>query len=184
MLKPTRNEEAQVAVAQDGSNTDQTRTTTRHNAHILPRVLALSPLAVVFVVQLCNSLSQWSDASRWAILSAMRADVHLFWPLKASLYAVVNLGRTLAQVGPLLGLLEKSVLVRLFRGPHNTCGCTGGVETSVGLVPFVRAAELPVGARVDLCLGVSAWQACACGMGSCWDWGVRMTRLESRGNDR
>jgi hypothetical protein len=109
-LRLTRNEESQVAVAQNSGDTDQTRTTTRDNAHVLPCVLALPPLAVVLVVQLRNRLSQRPNTRSRAIFSAMSADVDFSRPLKASLYAVVNLGRTLSQVCPFLRPLKESVL--------------------------------------------------------------------------
>jgi hypothetical protein len=69
---------------------------------------------MMLVVQLRNGLSQWSNTSSWAVFSAMSADINLFWPLKASFYAIVDLGRTLAQVCPFFRLLEETVLVRLF----------------------------------------------------------------------
>jgi hypothetical protein len=140
--KLTRDEEAQIAVAQDGSNTDETRTSTRYNTHILPCVLALPPLAVVLVVQLRNSLPQRPDTSCWAVFSAVGTDINLFRPLEASFYAIVDLGRTLTQICPFFGLLEETVLVGLLRSPHNTSRGAGGIETSMGLVAFVRGAEL------------------------------------------
>jgi hypothetical protein len=45
------NGERQVRVPQNGSNSDQTSTASRHNAHILPRVLALLTLAILVIVQ-------------------------------------------------------------------------------------------------------------------------------------
>jgi hypothetical protein len=68
---------------------------------------------VVFVVQLRDRLSQRSDTGSGAVLSAMSTDIHLLRPLKAALYAVVYLGRTLTQIGPFFRLVEKAVLVSL-----------------------------------------------------------------------
>lgn len=146
MSSLTRNEKSQVAVAEDSSNTDQTRTSTRHNTHVLPCVLALPPLAVVLVIQLCDRLPQRSNTGCWAIFSAMGTDVHLLWPLKASFYAIVDLRCTLSKVCPFFGVLEETVLVRLLACPHNTGGSARSVETGVGLVTFVRLAKLPVNA--------------------------------------
>jgi hypothetical protein len=164
ILVLTRNEESQVTVAQHSGDTDQTRTTTRHNAHILPCVLALPPPAMVLIVQFRDCLSQGSDTSSWTIFSAMSGDVDLAWPLEASLYAVVDFRRTLSQVCPFFGLLEETVLeevsefilnvllqrysclIGLLARPHHSGGCTSGVETSVWLVSFVRGSELSVNA--------------------------------------
>lgn len=85
----------------------------------------------------------------------MSTYVDLFWPLKAALYAVVNLGRALAQVGPFFGFLEEAVLVGLFGGPDDAGGGAGGVETGVRLVAFVRLAELPVDVRAEFYVCVS-----------------------------
>ena len=115
----TRNEESQVAVAQHRRNSDQARSSTRHNTYVLPCVLALPPLAVVLVVQLRDRLSQRPDTSGRTVFSAMGADVNLLRPLEASLYAIVDLRRTLAQVCPFFGLLEESVFVGLTNEHEN-----------------------------------------------------------------
>ena len=62
----------------------------------------------------------------------MGADVDELGPLKASLYAVVDLGRALAQVGPFFGVVEEAVLVGLLRCPDDTSGCARGVKAGVG----------------------------------------------------
>lgn len=127
MEVPTRDEEAQIAVAQHSSNTNQTRTSTGDNAHVLPCILALPPLAMVLVVQRRDSLSQWPNSSRGAVLSAMSTDVDMAGSLEAALYAIIDLGRTLSQICPFFGLVEETVLVGLLGGPDNTCGGTGCV---------------------------------------------------------
>jgi hypothetical protein len=104
---------------------------------------------MMLVVQLRDRLTQRSDTRRGTVLSAMSTDVNLLGPLEAPLNAVVDFGCALAQVGPLIGVLEETVLVRLFRGPDDTCGGAGGVEAGVGLMALVSAAKLPVGAGVD-----------------------------------
>lgn len=92
----TRNEESQVAVAQHSGDTDQPRTTTRHDAHVLPCVLALPPPAMVLIVQFRDRFSQRPDTGSRTIFSAMGGDVDLGWSLEASLYAVVDFRRTLS----------------------------------------------------------------------------------------
>jgi hypothetical protein len=163
MCKLTRDEKAQVGIPQHSRNPYQPRSSTRHNTHILPRIQTLPPLAMVLVVQLRNRLPQRPDTSRGTVLSAMSTDIDLLGPLKASLNAVVDFRCALAQVGPFFGVLKEAVLVRLFGGPDNTCGGAGGVETGVGLVALVSAAELSVGAGVDFWGVVSDGRACACG---------------------
>ena len=110
----TGNEEAQVAVAQHSSDTDQTRTSTRHNAHILPCALALAPLAVVLVVQCRDRLSQRPDTSSRTVLSAMSTDINLLRPLKAAFDAIIDLGRSLTKVCPFFRMFKETVLVCLF----------------------------------------------------------------------
>jgi len=96
----------------------------------------------------------------------MRTDIDLFRPLKAALDAIVNLGRTLAQVGPFFRMFEETMLVCLFRSPDDTGGCACGVETGVRLVAFVRLAELSVNGRTKFWwLSATVTCAYAAGMG-------------------
>jgi hypothetical protein len=150
-----RNEESQVAIAQDSRNTDQPRTPTRHNAHVLPCVQALSPLAVVFVVQLRDCLAQRSDTGGGTVFSAVGADINLFWALEAALYTVVHLGRTLAQVGPFFGLVEEAVLVCLFCSQLLISGVFMGVCFGA---PEVQTT--PVEARVGSRPAWGLWPSC------------------------
>lgn len=96
MARRTRNKETQVAVSENGSDTDQTSTSTWDNAHVLPGVLALPPFSVVFVVECGNSLSQRPNTGGGTVLSAMGTDIYLSRPLETSLDAVIDLGSTLA----------------------------------------------------------------------------------------
>ena len=68
------NGERQVRVTQDRSNTDQTRTTTRHNADILPGVLALLALTVVVIVQTSNGRAQRLDTGGRTVLPSSGGD--------------------------------------------------------------------------------------------------------------
>jgi len=96
----------------------------------------------------------------------MGTNINLLGPLKAAFDAIVNLGRTLTQVGPFFRVLEETMLVCLFRSPDDTGGCACGVETSVRLVAFVRLAELSVnGGAKFWWLSVAVTCACAAGMG-------------------
>ena len=79
----------------------------------------------------------------------MGTDVNLSRPLEAALDAIVDLWRTLAQVGPFFRVFEETVLVCLFRSPDDTGGCACGVETGVRLVAFMRLAELSVNGRAE-----------------------------------
>ncbi len=60
---------------------------------------------MVLIVQFGNSLSQWPNTGSWAVLSAMGRDINLLGPVKAAFDVVVDLGSTLTQVCPLIGLL-------------------------------------------------------------------------------
>jgi hypothetical protein len=93
-------EERQVRVTQDGSNTDQTSTTTGDNGNVLPSILALFSLSVGLVVELGNSLSQRLDTSCRAVLTASHGDVDGLGTREAALDIVLDFGGTLAKVGP------------------------------------------------------------------------------------
>lgn len=101
----TRNEEAQVAVTQNSSDTDQTRTTSRNDAHVLPCVLRFPPLAVVLIVQLGDCLPQRFDTGRRTVLTTMAGDVDLLGPLEAALDLIVDLGSALSQICPCVRVL-------------------------------------------------------------------------------
>jgi hypothetical protein len=147
----TRDEESQVTVAQHRSYTDQTRATTRHDAHVLPCILRLPPLAMMLVVQLRNCFTERLNTSRGAVLATMARNVHLLGSLEAALDLIVDLRRTLAQVRPCIRLVEVAVLVSTFGGPYHTSGGARGVKSGVGLVSFVGVAKLSVDFGGELC---------------------------------
>lgn len=129
---------------------------------------------MMLVVQLRNRLSQRPNTRRRTILSSMSTDVDLLRPLEASFYAVVDFRCTLSQIGPFFRLLQESVLVLssisiqhrnstefgliycLLGSPNHTSGGAGGIKAGVGLVAFVGGAKLPVNARAEFCIDVSA----------------------------
>lgn len=90
------NGERQVRVTQDGSDTDQSRTTTRHNADIFPGVLALLSLTVVLVVQTGHGSTQRLDTGGRAVLPSSGGDGDRRRAGEASLDLVISLGGTLA----------------------------------------------------------------------------------------
>jgi hypothetical protein len=65
---------SQIRIAQDGSNSDQASSASRHDTHILPRVLTLLTLAVIVVVQIRNCGAQRLDAGCRAIFSRVFAQ--------------------------------------------------------------------------------------------------------------
>jgi hypothetical protein len=69
---------------------------------------------MVLIVQRRDRLSKRPNTSCGTVLSAMSTDINLFRPLKAALNAIIDLRGTLAQVRPLFGVFEESVLVGLF----------------------------------------------------------------------
>lgn len=140
----TRNEESQIRISQYSGNSDQSCSTTRHNADILPCIFAWLSLSVVFVVQVCNGFPERFDASGGTILSRSTADFDCLWPLEASVDLVVDLWSSLAQVGPAGRVFKVAMLVGSLGGPHNTGGSTSRIKTSVSAVAFVRVAELAV----------------------------------------
>jgi hypothetical protein len=86
------NEEADVSIVKNGSNTDETSTSTGDNGDILPGVLARQALSVHLVVQVGHCLSQWLDASSRAVFAAVDTDVDRLRAGKATLDVVLNLG--------------------------------------------------------------------------------------------
>ena len=85
------NEEADVGVVQDSSDTDETSTTAGHDGDVLPSVLARLALTVHLVVQSSNSLPQRLDARSWAILAAGGADVDVGRTGEAAFDVVLDL---------------------------------------------------------------------------------------------
>lgn len=77
------NEEADIGIVQDSSDTDQAGTAARHNGNIFPGVLAGLALTMHLVVQTSDRLSQGLDASGGAVLTAADADVDGRGPAEA-----------------------------------------------------------------------------------------------------
>lgn len=143
-------EETQIGIAQDGGNSNQTRTAARHNGHILPRVLAVLALAVHLIVQLGNGLSQGSNTGGWAVLSRGDRNVNGLGTLEAAGNVILDLGGSLTQVRPGVRIFEEAKLSGALGAPDDSGGRSAGVETSVGEVAFVGVAELTVDFGLDL----------------------------------
>ena len=90
------NEESEVCISEDGSNSDEASSATRHDADVLPGVFAFLALAVVLVVEICNCRTQRLDASGWTVFTTGHAHIDSVRTLKASFNFIVNLGGTLA----------------------------------------------------------------------------------------
>jgi hypothetical protein len=79
-----------------------------------------------------DGLAQGLDAGGRAVLAAARADVDVGGTGEAALDVVLDLGGALAQVGPLVGLLEEAILGGALSAPDDAGGCSGSVEPSMG----------------------------------------------------
>ncbi len=108
MTAPSRTE---VGVVQHGSNANETSSTTGHNSHVLPRVLAVFALTVVRIVQIGDGHAKWLDTSRGAVFTAIHRNIERVRTLKTAFDIIVDFGSTLAQVGPLVGRIGKSMLL-------------------------------------------------------------------------
>ncbi|KAL1998542.1 hypothetical protein VTN02DRAFT_6000 [Thermoascus thermophilus] len=146
-----RDGEAQVRVAQDGGDADQAGAAAGHDADVLPGVLALLALAVVLVVEAGDGGAQRLDAGRGAVLAGGGGDGDGAGAGEAAGDVVVGVGRALAQVGPLVRVLEVSVFAGTLRTPDDARRGARGVEAGMGTVALVGVAELPVRFRVELC---------------------------------
>ncbi len=113
-------EEGQVRVSKNGSDSNQTRTTTGNDGHILPSVQTVFALAVHLIVEICDSLSQGANTGSGSILSTSHGNVNGLGTLKASIDIILDLGGTLAQVGPLLGVLEVAKLGGTLGAPDDS----------------------------------------------------------------
>jgi len=83
--------EPNICIVQHGSDTNEPRTSTRHNGDVLPRVLARLALAVHLIVQMSHGLPQGLDSCRGAVLTAVDADVECLGTGEAAFYFVVYL---------------------------------------------------------------------------------------------
>lgn len=66
--------EGKIRIAQNSSNSDQTRASAGNNADILPSILTLLPLAIMLIVQTCNGSTQRLDTGGRAVLPSSRGD--------------------------------------------------------------------------------------------------------------
>lgn len=72
-----RDEEAQVRIAQDCSDANESRSATGDNANILPRVLRGLALAMVGVVHLRHGFTHGLDAAGGTVFAATDGDVNV-----------------------------------------------------------------------------------------------------------
>jgi hypothetical protein len=105
---------------------------------------------VVCVVEIRHCRPQALYTSCRSILSSCHCNIDLLGTFKRALDIILNLGRTLSQVCPFLGLLSEAMLVCTFRTPNDAGGGTSGIETSMRSVAFVGIAKLSVDLRVVL----------------------------------
>lgn len=90
-----RDEKPQIGIPKHGRDSYQPRPSTWHDAHILPRILALLALAMLIIVQIRNGLPQRLDAGRGAILARVDADIDVCRPFETTFNLVVDFWRTL-----------------------------------------------------------------------------------------
>nr|POE47028.1 hypothetical protein CFP56_00360 [Quercus suber] len=152
---------------QNSSNTDQSSTPTRHDADVLPSVLAFFTLTVMGVVEVRNSRPQRLDTSSRAIFSSSHCHVDRLWTMETSFdicrrlilhsipsdsdkFTIFDLWSTLPEVGPGLGVVKKAMFVGSLGGPDDTGRCTRRVQPSMRLVAFVCRTEFLVGSRLLL----------------------------------
>lgn len=145
-----RDEEANVGIAEHGRDADQAGTATRDDAHVLPGVLAGLALAVVLVVELGNGLAKRLDATSRSILAAVDRDVNGLGLGEGVWDLVVDLGGTLAQVGPVLRRLLEAALAGTLGAPDDAGRSTRGVEACMRAMALVSLAELLVDLRLEL----------------------------------
>lgn len=134
--------EGKIRIAQNSSNSDQTGTSTRNDADILPGILALLPLAIVLIVQTCNGGAQRLDTGGRAVLPRSRGNGDCCRSGEAPLDLIVSFGSTLTQIGPAGGVLGVAVFGGSLSAPDYTGRGTGSIETGVGTVSLVGGSEL------------------------------------------
>lgn len=130
-------EEGNIGVSEDGSNTNETSTASGDDGDILPGVLALLTLAVHGVVEVCNGLAKGLDASCRGILATGEGDVNGLGSLEAASYVVLDFGGALAEVGPRLRILKEAILNSPLGAPDDASRSAAGIETCVGHVPSI-----------------------------------------------
>jgi hypothetical protein len=112
---------------------------------------------MMLIVQLGDGLSQTPNAGRGPILPAVLVDRDRLGPLEAAGDVVAGLGGSLAQVGPLVRVVEVSEVVGALAAPDDTRAGAGGVEARVRVVALMALAELQVDCAVELWGGVRDW---------------------------
>lgn len=105
----------------------------------------------MLIVEARDSSTQRLDTGRGAVLSCGGGDGDGTRAGETSGDIVVCVGGTLAQVGPLVRVLQVAVFAGALCTPDDTRRGTGGVETGMGTVTLVGVTELTVGFRVELC---------------------------------
>jgi hypothetical protein len=83
-------------MTKDSSDTNEAGTTTRNDANILPRVLAVLVLAMVVIVEFGDSFAKGSDTSSRPIFTRVDGNVKSVGSLKTSLYVIFNFWSALA----------------------------------------------------------------------------------------
>lgn len=144
-------EEGQIRSAEDGGYANQTGAATGDNGNILPGVLALLALAMRLVVEVGDGLAEGLDAGGGAVLAGGHGNVNGVGTGETAGNVVFDLGGTLAEVGPFLGVFHEAVLAGALGAPDDAGGGAAGVEAGMGHVAFVGIAELAVDFGLDLC---------------------------------
>jgi hypothetical protein len=152
-------EESNVGISQYSSDSDQTSPSAGHHADILPRVLAALSLPVVVIVEVSNSLSQRLDTRCGAVFASIHGDWDRSWSWKGAFDLVVDFWSALAEIGPLVRLVEEAMFGSLLgtpvlvsmsckrqsrsKVPDDTGARTVRVESSMGFVSCMSS-ELDV----------------------------------------
>jgi len=110
-------EKSEVGIVKNSGNPDQARPSARHNTHVLPRILGVFALAVILIVEVCDSGSEGLDSCRGTVLATVHGHRDGRGSLEAAFDVIVDFGRTLAKIGPFLGAVVEAVLGGLFGCP-------------------------------------------------------------------
>jgi hypothetical protein len=82
---------------------------------------------MMLIIQVCNRLSKRLDTRRRPILTPSHRDINVLRTFKGALNVIVDFGRALPKVGPLVRVVEESMLVGTLGTPDHTGGSAGGV---------------------------------------------------------
>lgn len=145
-----RDEETQIGVIQDSSNSNQASTPPGNDGYIFPGVLAFFPLAVMGVIQGRDGQSEGFDAGGGTVLPRAHRDVDGLWALKAAWNIIVCLGSALAEIGPGGRIILKAMFVGSLGAPDDAGRGTRRVQASVRAMSLMSTTELAVdlGARL------------------------------------